>query len=272
MRVELAGVRKCGATLPVRQGGGLVAKQALPEALCAGVVVIVYLVVTPRTRAIKFSFRQYKGASRAFDTPGEAKQWYDDFVQPLKAAEWNEHVARGIPRDADGDAVIALTAKGMGKFAKVPDEHYHTLSHKKSWSLCDKGKYARGTWKGRHTALHLIVWDLLHPGAIREKGMSVDHRDPHQTLNNLESNLRLATRSEQERNKVKRQGTTSKYKGVSFNEQSGKWIARMKVADRLHSVMCRTEDDAARAVNKMRLELLGSDAVLVKIDEELSLA
>lgn len=201
-----------------------------------------------------------------FDTPEEAKVVYDNAVKSAREAEWKKHVALGIPRDEDGDAVIALTANGAGLFSKVPEQFYFQLSFKNSWSLCDKGKYARGTWGGRGTTLHLVVWALLNPGYIKAKGMSIDHKNPEQTLNNLQCNLREATRSDQERNKVKKAGLTSKYKGVSYSR--GSWKAQMVVNGVTHCVCCATEIEAARAINRMRLEFFGSDAILLRIEDE----
>jgi hypothetical protein len=208
---------------------------------------------------------QFRGFLGAFDTPEAAKVVYDNAVKLARDAEWKKHVALGIPRDDDGDAVIALTANGAGLFSKVPEQFYFQLSFKKSWSLCDKGKYARGTWGGRGTTLHLAIWGLLNPGYAKSKGMSIDHKDPEQTLNNLQCNLREATRSDQERNKVKKAGLTSKYMGVCYTGSS--WKAQMDFNGRHYCVCCATEIEAARAINRMRLEFLGSDAIL-RIEDE----
>lgn len=204
----------------------------------------------------------------SFTSVVEAKRCYDNAVKAAHEKEWGEHVSRGIPRDQDGDAVIALSASGKGKFSKVPDRFYHILTFKRSW--CLDIKYAKGSWPGyKSVRLHQVVWQLLHPGMTIGKDQSIDHIKPEETLNNLESNLRLATRSEQMRNQVKRKDTTSQHKNVYFSKQKQAWLAW--VADlngRKHSLLCLCELDAVHAVNKMRVKYLGPNADLLEIDEE----
>ena len=231
----------------------LVTNRSLPKGVCWNI------------RRQKY-IAQFRGHLGAFDTIEAAKLVYDKAVKSARDAEWQKHVALGIPRDEDGDAVIALTANGAGLFSKVPEQFYFHLTFNKSWSLCDKGKYARGTWEGRYMKLHLAVWRLLNPGYAKVKGMSIDHKDPEQTLNNLQCNLREATRSDQERNKVKKAGLTSKYMGVCYIR--GSWRAQMVVNGVTHCVCCATEIEAARAINRMRLEFFGSDAILLRIEDE----
>jgi HNH endonuclease len=232
----------------------LVTNRSLPKGVCWNI------------RRQKY-IAQFRGRHLGeFDTPEAAKVVYDNAVKLARETEWKKHVALGIPRDEDGDAVIALTANGTGLFSKVPEQFYFQLTFNKSWSLCDKGKYARGTWMGRGTTLHLVVWALLNPGYTKVKGISIDHKDPEQTLNNLQCNLRKATRSEQERNKVKKAGLTSKYMGVCYTGSS--WKAQMDFNGRHYCVCCATEIEAARAINRMRLEFFGSEAILLRIEDE----
>lgn len=48
-------------------------------------------------------------------------------------------------------------------------------------------------------------------------------------LNNTSGNLRIATRGQNECNKVKQRNNTSGYKGVSWSKSAGKWCAMIKV-------------------------------------------
>lgn len=68
----------------------------------------------------------------------------------------------------------------------------------------------------------------LEPGDPRE----ADHVNRKETLNNTDSNLEIADRSQQVRNRGRRRDNTSGYKGVSFNNEVGKWVARIWVRGR----------------------------------------
>jgi hypothetical protein len=74
---------------------------------------------------------------------------------------------------------------------------------------------------------HRIAW-YLHtredPGILQ-----VEHIDTNRTNNKID-NLRLATAAQNNRNKNKKSGTRSQYKGVAFYNRYGKWISQIKVS------------------------------------------
>jgi hypothetical protein len=92
----------------------------------------------------------------------------------------------------------------------------------------------------------------MHQLVIGSKqGATVDHIDRN-GLNNQRSNLRHATKAQQEYNKEKKTGTLHRYKGVSrFPHKrpgSKSWQARARVNGKDHSLgYHHTEEDAARA-------------------------
>jgi len=113
------------------------------------------------------------------------------------------------------------------------------------WAIVDDEDYDRvieaGPWRrrvqsnttysqrsvfidGRHTT------QMLH-NFITDWNM-VDHID-HDGLNNQRSNLRRATRSQNNHNQRPRYGGTSQYKGVSLYKQRGKWFALLRIDGRL---------------------------------------
>lgn len=94
------------------------------------------------------------------------------------------------------------------------------------------------------------------------KGFIWDHidRDYH---NNQRSNLRIATKQQNNFNRSKASNNTSGYKGVSWHKCSKKWRATIKrdgVAK--HVASCLTPEDAARAYDKAAKELFGKFACL----------
>jgi len=78
----------------------------------------------------------------------------------------------------------------------------------------------------------------------------VDHKDRNKLNNNIE-NLRELTKSENNTNVEKRKnGTTSKYKGVSWHKRARKWEARLKANGKnLFLGYFNNEDDAGQAYN-----------------------
>lgn len=115
--------------------------------------------------------------------------------------------------------IIQLT---QGATAFVSDEDYDRLSHYK-WKLLKDGdrRYAIREENGRLIAMHQ---DVL--GA--KDGLLIDHRDRN-GLNNVRSNLRYATRSQNQVNSVRPKPATasSQFKGVTMIP--ARWVARIKV-------------------------------------------
>ena len=115
----------------------------------------------------------------------------------------------------------------QGMVAKVDDEDYERLSrHKwyanKSYSVW----YARRVEKlpdGKWVTIR------MHREIMGAKpGQQLDHIDGN-GLNNTRSNLRFATNQENARNRGFRSDNTSGFKGVSWNDQRGKWTAYIRL-------------------------------------------
>lgn len=85
------------------------------------------------------------------------------------------------------------------------------------------------------------------------KGMKVDHRDRN-TLNNQRGNLRLATYQQNACNRPGDAGSSSRYKGVSWNKQYQCWRVSIGCSGKLHYLgsfhneieAAKTYDAAAR--------------------------
>ena len=126
--------------------------------------------------------------------------------------------------------IIPLT---QGQVAYVSPDRYDDLMKFKWYALKDKNSgrfYAvrlktDSSGKRRMVIMHREILGLKH-GDIR----TGDHVDHTQTLNNTDTNLRIANkRNEQQHNKGIQRNSSSGYKGVTFNRNSGKWESRIRV-------------------------------------------
>lgn len=152
----------------------------------------------------------------------------------------------------------------QGKRAIVDDADYDWLMQWK-WHAA-KG---RSTWyasrfvvksEGKRTTL------AMHRHILSaKKGQWTDHRN-HDGLDNQRMNIRLCTPAENNRNRKKKTGCTSKYKGVSWCTRQGCWLVviRHKGNDTFLGSFS-VEEDAGRAYNKAATEFFGEFAWLNQI-------
>ena len=77
--------------------------------------------------------------------------------------------------------------------------------------------------------------------------VQVDHIDHNKTNNNYQ-NLRWVSQPQNMKNVMKREGTTSRYLGVSYNAKDKRWRARISVNEKsIHIGQFKTEDEARDA-------------------------
>jgi hypothetical protein len=140
-----------------------------------------------------------------------------------------------------------------GFVTMVDDEDYEKLMRHK-WQCCiDKyNVYAHRTqWYGK-TERKLIIMHRFIMGLTNEK-LEIDHID-HNGLNNQKSNLRICTKRENQYNRFSKNGSYSKYIGVSYNKshkeslKTKRWNANIRINYKLIFIGCfNTEDEAAIA-------------------------
>jgi hypothetical protein len=161
-----------------------------------------------------------------------------------------------------------------GLVAIVPD---NVFEHLNAWNW-HAGKYGRTFYairnsprknKKRKTILmHRIIWELLHPEYIGTK-YQLDHVDGV-GFNNLENNLRVASVIENQRNKIKPNNCSSKYKGIHWNKEKGKWQAQIRAGElcqngkhkQIHLGYFCSEIEAAEAYNQAAIKYFGEFAKL----------
>jgi hypothetical protein len=89
-----------------------------------------------------------------------------------------------------------------------------------------------------------IIW-MMHNGPI-SKGLEIDHIDRNPLNDNI-TNLRLATKSENNWNKPKPKNNTSGLKGVCKYKPTNKWMAYIKVFGKSKTLGYFTTKEEAHA-------------------------
>lgn len=97
--------------------------------------------------------------------------------------------------------------------------------------------------------------------------MMIDHRVHHdldvRTIDNRRNNLRTCTNAQNQRNRRPQAGFSSRFKGVHWDQQRGKWCARIKVnGKKKHLDRFVDEIAAARAYDAAAREHFGAFALV----------
>lgn len=140
------------------------------------------------------------------------------------------------------------------KFALVDDTDYeHLMLH--VWRMNNYGYIVTGG--DRNTRLmHRILLDA-------KRGQVVDHENDIR-YDNQRTNIRIVTVLQNTMRQRKRFAvTTSRYKGVSWHTQRGKWRACINLhGKQTHLGYYVNEDDAARSYDKAAIQYFGEFARL----------
>jgi hypothetical protein len=152
---------------------------------------------------------------------------------------------------------IALT---QGKEALVDDEDFERVACHK-WSYRNRDGYASSHGPSLHlpcgkrrpaTLLHRFI-TMAPPDAL------VDHRN-RDRLDCRRQNLRLCNKSQNNANSAKR-SRSSRFKGVHWDRDRGKWFAQIKVNNKAHALgRYADEEQAARAYDAAAIYHFGEFA------------
>lgn len=147
-----------------------------------------------------------------------------------------------------------------GLFAKVDESDFEILS-KFNWQAVNNRKY----YARRHIMIDgkkSKIYMHREIMGVTKSDVFVDHIDGD-GLNNTRANLRVASHSENLANVPKRNGTSSKYRGVNFKKSTGKWQVQIQHNNKMHWVgSFNNEIEAAKAYDKKAVELFGAFAQL----------
>ncbi len=134
------------------------------------------------------------------------------------------------------------------KYAIVEPADYERLRKYEWFVMVGTGSfYSFRQGPGRKVRRAPIIY--MHQDIIQvPKGMLIDHIN-HNGMDNREANLRAATHSQNMCNRKKLSNAKfSKYKGVSLNKLTHKWVARIGINNKIiHLGSFLNEIDAAKA-------------------------
>lgn len=156
-----------------------------------------------------------------------------------------------LPAEAAERGVAALPLWGRGGVVRgwaLIDADDHEDAGRFRWFLHHRGYVFRNVARGR------VEWLHRRLTGVQRREQEVDHRngDP---LDNRRGNLRVTTRAGNAQN-VAAKGR-SRFRGVAFHRQSGRWRARCQIAGRMHYLgYFATEEDAGAAAAAFRAERL----------------
>ena len=119
--------------------------------------------------------------------------------------------------------------------------------------------YIEIRYKGKNLRAHRVAWFLYtgnDPG-----NMSIDHVNGDPQDNRI-NNLRLATPTENSRNRSKKKiGSSSRYKGVTWYARYNKWLAQIRVEGKATYIgYYSTELEAHKAYCEVAAQMFGQFA------------
>lgn len=113
--------------------------------------------------------------------------------------------------------------------------------------------YLRTRAGGEQYAVHRIIWKMIH----KVESDDIDHINGDRKDNRI-ANLRLATRSDNNRNIVISPMNTSGYSGVTYLKRENRWKAYLKVEKtQVCAGLFKEKREAVIAYNNLALQLHG---------------
>lgn len=160
---------------------------------------------------------------------------------------------------------LSKTGKHKDKYRAVVSDEDKDLAEL-NWSvhIRENGKrhyairalYSNGK-KFADVLLHRVILERMIAPLKLEKCEDVDHIDGN-GLNNARSNLRLATRSQNQANRGMSKNNKSGYKGVCYDKKGNKWTASIGHKGKRYAIgRYNTPEEAHEAYKAKAKELFG---------------
>jgi|ERR1041385_775171 hypothetical protein len=142
----------------------------------------------------------------------------------------------------------------------IDDEDYERCSRHKWVLIGHRGSRIFATIRKKSVGIGRFL--LGYKG-----NLTIDHIDRN-FLNCRKENLRIATLSQNNANKLKQPGRSSIYKGVTWNKKNKVWIAHIVVKGKfIYLGTFRIESEAGLAYNKAAIKYFKEFAVLNNIEK-----
>lgn len=120
----------------------------------------------------------------------------------------------------------------------------------KPWGTLDKSTgYYVVHWLGKRRHVHRLCYELAH-GPI-PAGKEVDHIDRDKT-NNSPDNLRLASRGQNEQNKLPGANNTSGVRGLSWDKRRKRWRGALVLDGKQHGFSSADRDEVVAWIDRTR--------------------
>ena len=151
----------------------------------------------------------------------------------------------------------------QGKVALIDDVDYEFLNQ---WKWHYSQRYAARSQRIKNIK-HLILMhrEIAKRMGVGIKGRNIDHIDMN-SVNNCQSNLRIATKSQNAANRNKPRNNKSGYKGVFWRPDKNKWRADIRINyHRIFLGYFNNKIDAAKAYNKAAIKYFGPFARVNKL-------
>lgn len=143
----------------------------------------------------------------------------------------------------------------------VDDEDYDYLIQWNWYNNNELGVYRSTTQNNVHETIYIHRVIAARRG-LKIDGLEIDHIDRN-PLNNIFSNIRTATRSQNIMNQGKRKDNISGYKGVTWHKPNQKWMAQIgKDGKRYNLGYFYNPVEAAKAYDRAAKLLFGEFACL----------
>jgi hypothetical protein len=173
-------------------------------------------------------------------------------INRIKVYEELVHMQKPITRNNDGIAFIKTKNKKHEFDVLVNDDLWHKYSMV-SWTITPK-KY-----------IYNAQFGYMHRNVMNAKDDELIDHINHIKYDNLSTNLRVSTDTNNSHNKKKSINATSKYYGVHYITKTRKWGASIKKYYIRYNIgKFNNEIDAAKAYNIKAVELYGDFANINK--------